>query len=62
MPDDAPTVTLREAADVLRYWLRRLDRDGIGMTAACHIDLAVHLLNEEAETRQSRSAGPPLAR
>jgi hypothetical protein len=45
-----PTETLREAAQALRDWLTRLDRERVGQLAACHIDLATHLLDDEAMT------------
>lgn len=50
MAHGTPTETLREAAQALRNWLERLDRERIGQLAACHIDHATHLLDDEAIT------------
>lgn len=50
MAHGTPTETLREAAQALRNWLERLDRERVGQLAACYIDHATHLLDDEAMT------------
>jgi hypothetical protein len=42
------TETLREAAEALREWLARLDREQIGQPAVCYIEHAAYLLDDEA--------------
>lgn len=45
---ETSTVALREAAQVLRGLLARLEQERVGELAACYIDRAMHLLEEEA--------------
>jgi hypothetical protein len=54
-----PAETLREAAQALREWLQLLDRERVGQLAACHIDHATHLLDDEA---MALIAGKPVNR
>lgn len=54
-----PTETLREAAQALRNWLERLDRERVGQLAACYIDHATHLLDDEAMTLIAGKPGDP---
>lgn len=54
-----PAETLREAAQALRDWLERLDRERVGQLAACYIDHATHLLDDEAITLVANKPGDP---
>lgn len=55
MADDGSQTKLLNMAALLRRCLAELDRARIGQVAACHIDLAVNLL--EVEAQQLPSSG-----
>ena len=59
MAHGTPAETLREAAQALRDWLERLDRERVGQLAACYIDHATHLLDDEAMMLVTNKSGGP---
>ena len=54
MPPYASDEALRDAAQALRDSLAALDRSQTAEAACCHIDLALHLINEEIVSQDRR--------